>query len=147
MLQCKNDGVPVAVHLSACEEPYDQQLQRAADSHLQNTGKRLAVLLVTNPDNPTGTVYSKTHLLQMLTWCVKNKVHLIRCAPNVTSQLSQLAYLSILHTHGMARLRCPSLHAHHDHTHLCGCHVLTSVKWMCSSFRTKCSDRHQADTV
>lgn len=78
MLQCKNDGVPVDVHLSASEESYDQQLQRAADSHLQNTGMRLAVLLVTNPDNPTGTVYSKTHLLQMLTWCVKNKVHLIR---------------------------------------------------------------------
>ena len=77
-LQCKNDGVPVPVYLSASEESYDQQLQRAADEHLRITGKRLAVLLVTNPDNPTGTAYSKQHLLQMLTWCVTNKVHLIR---------------------------------------------------------------------
>ena len=78
VLQCKNDGVPVPVYLSASQEPYDQQLQRAAEDYLHRTGKRLAVLLVTNPDNPTGTVYTKKHLLQMLTWCVKNKVHLIR---------------------------------------------------------------------
>ena len=77
-MQCKNDAVPVPVYLSASEEAYDQQLQRAAEEHLRNTGKYLAVLLVTNPDNRTGTVYSKKHLLQMLTWCVTNKVHLIR---------------------------------------------------------------------
>ncbi|KAL3157543.1 hypothetical protein ABBQ32_011999 [Trebouxia sp. C0010 RCD-2024] len=65
------------IKVRGSEEPYDQQLQRAADEYQQKTGKRLAVLLVTNPDNPTGTVYSKERLLQMLTWCCKNKVHLI----------------------------------------------------------------------
>lgn len=78
MLQCKNEAVPVAVHLSAHDTPYDKQLQEAADQFQQKTGKRLAALLVTNPDNPTGTVYSEQNLVQMLKWCVRSKVHLIR---------------------------------------------------------------------
>ncbi|DBB02928.1 TPA: hypothetical protein ACH3X1_013529 [Trebouxia sp. C0004] len=53
-LTCKNDAVPVAVHLSASDQPYDQQLQTAS-----------------------GTVYSEQHLLQMLKWCVQNKIHMI----------------------------------------------------------------------
>lgn len=77
-LQCKNEAVPVAVHLSAHQTPYNQQLQEAADQFQHRTGKRLAALLITNPDNPTGTVYSQQHLIEMLKWCVKNKVHLIR---------------------------------------------------------------------
>lgn len=78
LLQCKNDAVAVAVHLSASSEAYDKQLQRCADEYLQRTGKRLAALLITNPDNPTGTIYSDQHLVQMLKWCVNNKVHMIR---------------------------------------------------------------------
>ena len=77
-MQCKNDTVPVTVHLSASDEPYDQQLQRAADQYESKTGKRLAALLITNPDTPTGTVYSDHHLIQMLKWCVKTKRHFIR---------------------------------------------------------------------
>lgn len=39
-LQCKNEAVPVAVHLSAQDTPYDQQLQQAADQYLSKTGKQ-----------------------------------------------------------------------------------------------------------
>ena len=68
----------MAVHLSAQDTCYGEQLQQAAEQYQQKTGKRLAALLVTNPDNPTGTVYPEERLVQMLKWCVRNRVHLIR---------------------------------------------------------------------
>ncbi len=44
---------------------------------LNQKGKIVKFLLLTNPDNPTGLVYSDTQIIQIANWCVKNKIHLI----------------------------------------------------------------------
>lgn len=38
----------------------------------------LQALLVTNPNNPQGTLYSDETILQMLRWCLDNRVHYVR---------------------------------------------------------------------
>ena len=52
--------------------------------HCISAGKRVKVLLVTNPDNPTGKVYGREQLSQMLSWCLENSVHYIRCATDMS---------------------------------------------------------------
>lgn len=44
---------------------------------LNQEGKVVRILLLTNPDNPTGIMYSKKQLHEIATWCIKNKIHLI----------------------------------------------------------------------
>ena len=35
-------------------------------------------LLVTNPNNPLGTIYSDATIREMLAWCLDNRVHYVR---------------------------------------------------------------------
>lgn len=44
---------------------------------LNQQGKVVRMLLLTNPDNPTGIVYSKKQITEIATWCIKNKIHLV----------------------------------------------------------------------
>lgn len=44
---------------------------------LNQQGKVVKLLLLTNPDNPTGVIYSNKQILQIANWCIKNKIHLI----------------------------------------------------------------------
>lgn len=37
------------------------------------------VLIITNPNNPTGEVITKAALLEYLNWCCEKGVHLVRC--------------------------------------------------------------------
>lgn len=37
-------------------------------------------LLVTNPNNPLGTIYSDATIREMLAWCLDNRVHYVRCS-------------------------------------------------------------------
>jgi aspartate/methionine/tyrosine aminotransferase len=54
-----------------------QQLDAAA-AEAAGRGIPVRGLLVTNPNNPLGTIYSDESLLEMLRWCLDNKVHYIR---------------------------------------------------------------------
>ena len=52
--------------------------------HLEKTrealsaqNQRFRILVITNPDNPTGGMYSKAQLVQMAQWCADHKIHLI----------------------------------------------------------------------
>jgi len=44
---------------------------------LELGGKRFRALLITTPDNPTGLIYSKSHLEELANWCITNSIHLI----------------------------------------------------------------------
>lgn len=44
---------------------------------IQSKGKRFRVLILTNPDNPTGIIYSRAQLISYAEWCIANKIHLV----------------------------------------------------------------------
>ena len=44
---------------------------------LNQKGKVVKLLLLTNPDNPTGIVYSEKQITELANWCIKNQIHLI----------------------------------------------------------------------
>jgi len=44
---------------------------------LNQDGKVVRLLLLTNPDNPTGIIYDEKQIAQIANWCIKNKIHLI----------------------------------------------------------------------
>jgi aspartate/methionine/tyrosine aminotransferase len=44
---------------------------------LNNKGLKFKVLLLTSPDNPTGSMYAEKQLLQIAQWCISHKVHMV----------------------------------------------------------------------
>lgn len=44
---------------------------------LQDGGKQFRLLVLTTPDNPTGSIYSHQKLLEISQWCIDNKIHLL----------------------------------------------------------------------
>ncbi|MFZ1805926.1 MAG: aminotransferase class I/II-fold pyridoxal phosphate-dependent enzyme [Cyclobacteriaceae bacterium] len=44
---------------------------------IKSQGKRFRILVITNPDNPTGGMYSQTKLNEFADWCISNSIHLI----------------------------------------------------------------------
>ncbi|NNF35867.1 MAG: aminotransferase class I/II-fold pyridoxal phosphate-dependent enzyme [Saprospiraceae bacterium] len=61
-----NQGHPLSIkHLSK------------AYNEIISAGKRPRMLILTAPDNPTGTVYSISKLKEITAWCIGNEVHLV----------------------------------------------------------------------
>ena len=48
-----------------------------AKHDIEAQGKRFQMLVLTNPDNPTGGMYSVPKLLEITDWCLANEVHLV----------------------------------------------------------------------
>lgn len=46
-------------------------------SEIQSQGKRFRMLVITNPDNPTGGVYTRDQLNNYTTWCLAHNIHLV----------------------------------------------------------------------
>jgi len=44
---------------------------------LQSKGKRFRLLILTNPDNPTGVIYSREQLTSFANWCIAHNIHLV----------------------------------------------------------------------
>ena len=44
---------------------------------INQNGKVVRMLLLTNPDNPTGIIYSKKQMHDIANWCMKNEIHLV----------------------------------------------------------------------
>lgn len=43
---------------------------------IEGKGKRFRLLVITNPDNPTGGLYSPDRLKAFADWCVDHKIHM-----------------------------------------------------------------------
>ena len=54
------------------DELLEQAYQRA-----QKDGKQVKMMLFTNPNNPTGTVYSEEEMRIVLTFCRRHNIHLV----------------------------------------------------------------------
>lgn len=46
-------------------------------TEIQATGKVFRLLLITSPDNPTGSTYTSAQLEAIADWCIKHEVHLL----------------------------------------------------------------------
>jgi aspartate/methionine/tyrosine aminotransferase len=53
-----------------------EHLDKAFDD-IQKQGKRCRLLVLTNPDNPTGGMYSFAQLENIADWCIAHEVHLV----------------------------------------------------------------------
>jgi len=49
----------------------------AALKDIESQGKRFRLLVITNPDNPTGGMYSQSKLNGFSDWCISHNIHLI----------------------------------------------------------------------
>lgn len=56
--------------------PIGQQLSAAAAA-AEAAGHRVGALLITTPNNPLGTMYSRETIVAMLQWCLQRTVHLV----------------------------------------------------------------------
>ena len=54
------------------DELLEQTYQKAL-----NDGKQVKMMLFTNPNNPTGTVYSEEEMRIVLTFCRRHDIHLV----------------------------------------------------------------------
>ena len=62
----------------------EQTESRLSVSHLEKTldsikdqGKHFRMLILTQPDNPTGIIYSEEELRTFSSWCIDQKIHLV----------------------------------------------------------------------
>lgn len=64
------DGIRDGIEIS------DQMLQSTYEE-IQEQGCRWSMLVLSQPDNPTGILYLRKDLMRIAKWCIANKVHLI----------------------------------------------------------------------
>lgn len=76
-LAVRNSVRPLPVHLSP-DTPLAAQLDAAADAAAAR-GHPVKALLVSNPSNPLGTVLAEGEVREMLAWCLRRRIHFVRC--------------------------------------------------------------------
>lgn len=82
-IQCRGDWVPTGTGThDLCTSDLDR-----THAELRAEGRRLRVLVLTQPDNPTGAIYPTPHIEAVADWCEAREVHL--CV-NELYALSQL---------------------------------------------------------
>jgi len=70
--------VAVSVPLQGPDYPLTREALESSYHHATTTsGLNVRALIVTNPHNPLGVVYSEEELLIALQWCREKKIHLI----------------------------------------------------------------------
>lgn len=59
------------------EPPLTLDHLEATLQDIESQGKRFRLLVITNPDNPTGGMYASEKLEQIADWCIEHEVHLV----------------------------------------------------------------------
>lgn len=59
------------------EAPVTPELLDSTWNELNDQGKVFKILLITSPDNPTGSRYTEKELMALAHWCIQNEVHMI----------------------------------------------------------------------
>ncbi|TFV94543.1 aminotransferase class I/II-fold pyridoxal phosphate-dependent enzyme [Algoriphagus kandeliae] len=59
------------------EYQFDLQLLQEAKEKIEANGSNFRMLILTQPDNPTGRIYSESLLRKIADWCIQNQIHLI----------------------------------------------------------------------
>ena len=75
-LSARNNLVPTPVYLEMNDADTEKQLTAIKDATAA-AGRPAAALLVSNPNNPLGTVYSDAMVRSMLLWCIRHKIHYV----------------------------------------------------------------------
>ncbi|MBB4079862.1 aspartate/methionine/tyrosine aminotransferase [Lewinella aquimaris] len=86
------------------------------DGALSKLGNRFRMLVLTQPDNPTGAIYSSEQLEIIADWCIDHRIHLVvneiyalsqfsRDAADITNTSAYTSFLPLLE-----RANCPYLH-------------------------------------
>jgi len=82
-VKCEMVPLPFVLDESGGADGVTQQLSAAA-ADAEARGVTVLALLLTNPNNPLGIMYSRTTLLAALEWCMERGVHVVRwdgCLP------------------------------------------------------------------
>ncbi|MCS5490212.1 aminotransferase class I/II-fold pyridoxal phosphate-dependent enzyme [Algoriphagus limi] len=59
------------------EYQFDLQLLQDAKEKIEANGSAFRMLILTQPDNPTGRIYSEDFLRKIADWCIEHQIHLI----------------------------------------------------------------------
>ncbi|MFD2201969.1 aminotransferase class I/II-fold pyridoxal phosphate-dependent enzyme [Shivajiella indica] len=57
--------------------PLSIELLEKSKLEIESSGSNFRMLILTTPDNPTGSIYSEDQLNHLADWCIKNEIHLI----------------------------------------------------------------------
>eukprot|EP01025_Chloroclados_australasicus_P037967 TRINITY_DN38845_c1_g1_i1.p1 TRINITY_DN38845_c1_g1~~TRINITY_DN38845_c1_g1_i1.p1 ORF type:complete len:448 (-),score=52.71 TRINITY_DN38845_c1_g1_i1:176-1468(-) len=68
--------IPCPAHLDFDASNLIDQLDKSLQDY-KSQNIKISILLLTNPNNPLGTVYTEDQLLTLIRWCCKNKIHLL----------------------------------------------------------------------
>ncbi|GAX77345.1 hypothetical protein CEUSTIGMA_g4791.t1 [Chlamydomonas eustigma] len=74
-IRCGMEPIPFDL-CGAQGESVSHQLDKAA-ADAASRGSPVKVLLLTNPNNPLSTIYTRDTLLEALRWCLANRVHVV----------------------------------------------------------------------
>lgn len=75
-LKARAHVIPVEFHLEEKQDNIGDQLRSAVDKSREK-GVKITSLLITNPNNPLGTIYKDSTIRSMVRWCIENKIHYI----------------------------------------------------------------------
>ena len=97
----RNGGTLIKADTTESNYMVTEAILEAAFKEAEDRGKKVKMLVFTNPNNPTGTVYTEEEMRMILGFCRKHNIHLVCFVPHVL----QIAVGRDLRSFREARLR------------------------------------------